>query len=70
MKKKTKSNLATFFAVMVILFAIGAVGSIEDCGGACAGNDNWFLFTIMSVSMIVSGVLSIYFQSEVENENF
>ena len=70
MKKKTKSNLATFFAVMVILFAIGAVGSIEDCGGACAGNDNGFLFIIMSVSMIVSGVLSIYFQSEVENENF
>ena len=70
MKKKTKSNLATFFAVMVILFAIGAVGSIEDCGGSCGGNYNWFLFIIMSVSMIVSGVLSIYFQSEVENENF
>ena len=70
MKRKTKSNLATFFAVMVILFAIGAGGAIEDCGGACAGNDNWFLFIIMSVSMIVSGVLSIYFQSEVENENF
>jgi len=70
MKKKTKSRLATFFAFMSILFAIFAVGSIEDCGGACAGNDNWLLFSIMAVCMIVSGVLCIYFQSGVENENF
>ena len=37
----------TFFSFTTILAAIMAVGSIEDCGGACAGQENWLMFTIM-----------------------
>ena len=34
----------TFFSITTILAAIMAVGSIEDCGGHCLGNDNWTMF--------------------------
>ena len=43
----------TFFSFTTILAAILAVGSIEDCGGACAGQENWLMFTIMVAIMLV-----------------
>ena len=49
----------TFFSFTTILAAIMAVGSIEDCGGHCAGQENWLMFTIMVAIMIISGILSI-----------
>ena len=50
----------TFFSITTILSAIMAVGSIEDCGGHCMGNDNWTMFFICLTIMIISGILSIY----------
>ena len=49
----------TFFSITTILAAILAVGSIEDCGGHCLGNDNWTMFFIMLGIMIISFVLTI-----------
>ena len=37
-----------------------AVGSIEDCGGHCMGNDNWTMFFICLTIMIISGILTLY----------
>jgi hypothetical protein len=49
----------TLFSFTTILAAILAVGAIEDCGGACAGQENWLMFTIMVAIMIISGILSL-----------
>ena len=49
----------TFFSITTILAAIMAVGSIEDCGGHCLGNENWTMFFIMLGIMIISGALTI-----------
>jgi hypothetical protein len=49
----------TFFSFTTILAAILAVGSIEDCGGHCLGNDNWTMFFICLTIMIISGILSL-----------
>ena len=49
----------TFFSITTILAAIMAVGSIEDCGGHCLGNDNWTMFFIMLGIMIISFALTI-----------
>ena len=49
----------TFFSITTILAAIFAVGSIEDCGGHCLGNENWTMFFIMLGIMIISLALTI-----------
>ena len=49
----------TFFSITTILAAIFAVGSIEDCGGHCLGNENWTMFFIMLAIMLVSGIMTI-----------
>ena len=49
----------TLFSFTTILAAILAVGAIEDCGGACAGQENWLMFTIMVAIMLVSGIMTI-----------
>ena len=49
----------TFFSITTILAAIMAVGSIEDCGGHCLGNENWTMFFIMLGIMIISFALTI-----------
>ena len=46
--------------LITILSGIMAVGYIEDCGGHCLGNENWTMFFVMSVIMLISGVLSVY----------
>ena len=51
--------MTNFFGIATILAAILAVGAIEDCGGACAGQENWLMFTIMVAIMIISGILSL-----------
>ena len=48
----------TFFSITTIL-AILAVGSIEDCGGHCLGNENWTMFFICLTIMIDSGIMTI-----------
>tara|TARA_R100000027_G_C2182288_1_gene74309 strand:+ start:46 stop:237 length:192 start_codon:yes stop_codon:yes gene_type:complete len=54
------NTMNTFFSFTTILAAILAVGSIEDCGGACAGQENWLMFTIMVAIMIGSGIMALY----------
>ena len=49
----------TFFSFTTILAAILAVGAIEDCGGACAGQENWTMFFIMLAIMIGSGIMTV-----------
>jgi hypothetical protein len=53
------NTMNTLFSFTTILAAILAVGAIEDCGGACAGQENWLMFTIMVAIMIISGILSL-----------
>jgi len=49
----------TLFSLTTIIAAIMAVGSIEDCGGHCLGNDNWTMFFIMSGIMLISAYLTL-----------
>ena len=49
----------TLFSLTTIIAAIMAVGSIEDCGGHCMGNDNWTMFFIMSGIMLISAYLTL-----------
>ena len=49
----------TFFSFTTILAAILAVGSIEDCGGHCLGNENWTMFFIMLAITVGSGIMTL-----------
>jgi len=51
--------MINFFAMTTILAAIMAAGSIEDCGGACIGNENWTAFFICLTIMIISGIITV-----------
>ena len=53
------NTMNTFFSITTILPAILAVGSIEDCGGHCLGNENWTMFFIMLAIMLVSGIMTL-----------
>ena len=57
-----KNHLVTLFGLITILAPIMAVGAIEDCGGACVGNENWLMFFSMIGVMIVSGIITIKLQ--------
>ena len=50
----------TFFSITTIMAAILAVGSIEDCGGHCLGNENWTMFFICLTITIISGIMTLY----------
>jgi|TARA_R100001463_G_scaffold81427_2_gene135952 hypothetical protein len=50
----------TFFSITTILAAIMAVGSIEDCGGHCLGQENWTMFFICLTIMLISGIITLY----------
>jgi len=51
--------MTTFFGISSILSAIFAVGAIEDCNGACIGNENWTAFFICLTIMIICGIMTI-----------
>ena len=51
--------MTNIFGFTTILAAILAVGSIEDCGGACIGNENWTAFFICLTIMTISGILTV-----------
>ena len=53
------NTMNTFFSFTTILAAILAVGSIEDCGGHCLGNENWTMFFICLTIMLISGIMTI-----------
>jgi len=50
----------TFFSITTILAAIMAVGSIEDCGGHCLGQENWTMFFICLTIILISGIITLY----------
>ena len=58
-KTKGKNTMNTFFSITAILSTILAVGSIEDCGGHCLGQENWTMFFVMLAIMIGSVVGTI-----------
>ena len=60
--------MSTFFAFTTIMNAIIAVGSIEDCGGHCLGQENWTMFFVMFVITIISAVLCFYFQGKEDSQ--
>ena len=51
--------MINFFGILTILSAIFAVGAIEDCNGACIGNENWTAFFICLTIMIICGIMTI-----------
>ena len=53
------NTMNTFFSITTILAAILAVGSIEDCGGHCLGQENWIMFGIMVAICLVSVIMTI-----------
>jgi hypothetical protein len=57
--EKGQQFMTNFFAITTILAAILAVGSIEDCAGACMGQENWFMFGIMVAIMAISGIMTV-----------
>ena len=54
------NTMNTFFSITTILAAILAVGSIEDCGGHCLGQENWTMFFICLTIMLISGIITLY----------
>ena len=52
-------NMKHLYAIIFCLSAMFAVGSIEDCGGACMGNENYLLAGASFVVMILSGIMTI-----------
>ena len=51
--------MTSFFGILTILSAVFAVGAIEDCDGACMGNENWTAFFICLTFMITCGIMTI-----------
>jgi len=51
--------MTNFFGISTILSAIFAVGAIEDCNGACMGQENWTAFFICLTIMIICGIMTI-----------
>ena len=51
--------MTNILSITTIISLILAAGSIEDCGGACIGNENWTAFFICLTIMIISGILTV-----------
>lgn len=51
--------MSNFFGFTTIMSLIFAAGAIEDCNGACIGNENWTAFIICLTIAIVCGILTI-----------
>jgi len=46
--------MTAFFTTLTVIFMFLAFGAIEDCGGACAGQENWGLFWAFFIAGIMS----------------
>ena len=51
--------MTNIFAITGILSLIFAAGAIEDCGGACIGQENWTAFFICLTIMIICGIITV-----------
>jgi len=47
------------YAIIFFLSATASVGFIDDCKGACMGNENYLLAFVSFIVMILSGVMTI-----------
>ena len=45
--------ITNILSTITILSAIGAMGYIEDCKGHCLGNENWTMFFIMILNVVI-----------------
>ena len=51
--------MTNILSITTIVSLILAAGAIEDCGGACIGNENWTAFFICLTIAIICGILTI-----------
>ena len=51
--------MTNILSITTIVSLILAAGAIEDCNGACIGNENWTAFFICLTIMIISGILTV-----------
>ena len=51
--------MTNILSITTIVSLILAAGSIEDCGGACIGNENWTAFFICLTIALICGILTI-----------
>jgi len=63
-QKKGENTMTTIFSILFLIFAILATGSIEDCSGACMGQENWILFFFSLPMMIICGIMAILNQEQ------
>ena len=51
--------MTNILSITTIVSLILAAGAIEDCGGACIGNENWTAFFICLTIAMICGILTI-----------
>jgi hypothetical protein len=51
--------MTNILSITTIVSLILAAGAIEDCGGACIGNENWTAFFICLTIALICGILTI-----------
>ena len=51
--------MTNILSITTIISLILAAGSIEDCGGACIGNENLTAFFICLTIAMICGILTV-----------
>ena len=51
--------MTNILSITTIVSLILAAGAIEDCGGACIGNENWTAFFICLTIALICGILTV-----------
>jgi len=51
--------MTNILSITTIISLILAAGSIEDCSGACIGNENWTAFFICLTIAMICGILTV-----------
>ena len=59
-----KNTISTAIPVVAILSFIFAVGAIDDCGGHCMGQENWFMFFVFVVTGVIFSGLTLVTQEQ------
>ena len=56
--------MKTLFPIIAILSFIFSVGAIEDCGGHCMGQENWFMIFVFVVTGVIFSGLTLVTQEQ------
>jgi len=51
--------MTNILSITTIVSLILAAGAIEDCNGACIGNENWTAFFICLTIALICGILTV-----------